>query len=337
MDFSEIIYKSRGLSRVAEISIKKKKLITPTYFPSLSTYGIKYSFPSLVNFLISYSYPRLLISTYDFCFLDSEEKEPLLQEIEEYRRKGGFVFVDSGVFESSWKSDQKWTFDSYKSAITEIDCDFYTSLDILPDERMEAEVFEKETFKNILGSQSLSKEGRFIPILHGLNPNQLVSILTKFVELQPRLCNIIAIAERDCGNDIVEKAITIKRIRQVLDEDNSRRILHILGCGHPISLALFSYCGADTFDSLDWIKCVVDKNRLAFNDFSYLELTRCDCSICTGKQRDYIEKVLLHNLKFYQEYLLHIQSLIRKDQISDFISKQISEDMLRKIDNETLN
>lgn len=332
MGLSKIVHESKELSRVAEVSINQKTLITPTYFPAVSSHGIKYPPCSLVHLLTTYSYPRLLISTYDLNFLDKEEKEQLLREISEYQKRGSFVFLDSGVYESYWKANSEWTYDSYKTSISKMKFDFYSSFDILPSPKNRAGQFERKTFESILASRSLSNKPGFVPILHGSNPDQLVSLLSRFVNMHPDLCEMIAVAERDCGKDIVEKARTIRKIRQVLDASDCRRILHILGCGNPISLVLFSYYGANMFDSLDWIEHVVDRKRLAFNEFSQLELMNCGCSICLGKQRDYIEQVLLHNLLFYQDFMLQIQSLVQENRILDFILEYVNEGILRKID-----
>jgi len=332
MNPSNIIYESKGLSRVTEVYLNKKTLVTPTYFPAVSSYGTKYSFHTLVRLLIAYSYPRLLVSTYDLHYLEEEEKRRLLQEISEYSKKGCFVFLDSGVYESSWKADLEWTYDLYKASISRVGFDFCSSFDVLPYGKNRAEEFKEETFERILASYSLSNGHGFVPILHGLNPDQLVSLVAKFVKTYPYLCNIIAVAERDCGRNIVEKARTIMRMRRILDESNRRRVLHILGCGNPISLILFSYYGANMFDSLDWTKYVIDRRHLTINDFSHLELINCDCSICSGVRRDYTETVLLHNLLFYQDYMLQIQSLIRKNRIFEFIVEHMGQDILKKID-----
>jgi queuine/archaeosine tRNA-ribosyltransferase len=123
-------------------------------------------------------------------------------------------------------------------------------------------------------------------------------------------------------------------MRKILDGDdnsNNQRILHILGCGNPISLLLYSYCGANTFDSLDWIKQVIDPQRLTINDFSHLELTGCQCPICASTKRDCTEKVLLHNLLFYQNYMLQIQTLVRNNEIRQFLSKHVGQNILDKI------
>jgi queuine/archaeosine tRNA-ribosyltransferase len=316
---SKVIYESASLSRITESEIDGKKLVTPTYFPAVSSYGIKYSFCSLIRLLTTYSYPRILVSAYDFHLLDSKNKRRLSSEISEYLEKGCFVFLDSGIFESFWKADAEWTYSLYKASISQIDFDFYSSFDVLPDVR-DLRKFEKETFDRILASRNLSNKPGFVPILHGVNPNELVSLVTKFVEIYPNFSNFI-----------VEKARTVVKIRKVLDDDDHNRILHILGCGNPVSLLLLSYCGADSFDSLDWIKHVIDQKHLTINDFSHLELINCECSICADTERGYTEKVLLHNLLFYQNYMLQIQSLIRTDEMSKFSRELVGQDVLNRI------
>mgnify|MGYP001147492911 CR=1 FL=1 len=330
MSITNVIYKSDLFSRVTEVSINGKRLITPTYFPAVSSYGIKYQFDALVRLLITYSYPRLLISAYDFHLLDNKS-EKLAREIGEYSKKGCVVFLDSGIYESFWKADDKWSYDLYRNSISQVNFDFYSSFDVLPYAEDLGLKFSRDTLENILASRKLSDKLGFVPILHGRSPDELVSLVTMLMKEHPHLCDFIAIPERDCGDDVVAKAKTIVKIRKLLDKDDHGRILHILGCGNPISLILFSYCGADMFDSLDWIKYVIDQNRLIVRDSSHLELTNCECAICSGIKRNYIEKVLLHNLLFYQNYMLQIQLLIRRDEISEFLTRRIGQDIVKKI------
>lgn len=331
MNPSDVIYESQRFSRVTEVLIHGKKLVTPTYFPAVSSYGIRYSFDALLRLLTVYLYPRLLISAYDFHLLGDKKRKRLVHEVDEYSKKGCFVFLDSGIYESFWKADFKWTYDLYRASISQMSFDFYCSFDILPYAKDQTPKFTRETFDSILASRDLSDNPGFVPILHGISPDDLVFLIRSFVKKYPNLCNFVAVAERDCGNDVVEKATTILKIRKVLDSIDPGTILHILGCGNPISLILFTFCGANMFDSLDWIKYVIDQDRLSINDFSHLELTNCECVICSGKKRSYIEKVLLHNLYFYQDYMLHIQSLIRRNEISEFLSECIGQEIVKKI------
>ncbi|WP_182212931.1 hypothetical protein [Stenotrophomonas acidaminiphila] len=47
-------------------------------------------------------------------------------------------------------------------------------------------------------------------------------------------------------------------LRKALD-DNGRYVgLHLLGTGNPISIALYAWAGADSFDGLEWCQTVVD-------------------------------------------------------------------------------
>jgi hypothetical protein len=326
---SKIVCKAEILSRVTELTINGKKLVTPTYFPAISSYGIKHPFQSLFQLLTAYSYPRILFSAYDFHFLNREDKKQLLLEMSRYSQQGGFVYVDSGIFESFWRADSQWTYDLYKSSISEMDFDFYSSFDVLPGVN-DAE-YEKETFERISASRGLSTKAEFVPILHGIDSDRLVSLTEKFMRLFPNISTVIAVPERDCGDDIVEKARTVMKIRNLLDDHEGNKVLHILGCGNPVSLLLLSYSGADSFDSLDWIKYVINKKDLTTNDFSHLELTNCGCAFCSDMTRGYTEKVLLHNLHFYQDFMVQIQSLIRTGEIAKFSQKLVGKDIFEKM------
>lgn len=331
MSISKIMYKSDLFSRVTEISMNGKKLMTPAYFPAVSSYGVKYHFETLVRLLLTYSYPRLLISAYDFNLLDDKDIKRLADKIMEYSENGGFVFLDSGVYESFWKLDHKWNYDLYSTLIPQICYDFYGSFDVLPHAESQTPRFTKCTLDNIVASRKLSDKPGFVPIIHGKSPAELVLLTKKLVKEYPQLCHFIAVPERDCGDSFIKKAQTITEIRKVLDSDYDGRILHILGCGNPISLIIFSYCGANMFDSLDWIKYVIDQSRLTIHDFSHLELIKCQCAVCSDRKRNYIEKVLLHNLLFYQNYMLLIQLLIRKNEISGFLTKHIGQEFMDEI------
>jgi hypothetical protein len=333
MTISKVIYKSDLLSRVTEIYIEGKKLITPTYFPAISSYGIKYRFGALMDLLITYSYPRVLTSLYDLHLLDEGELKRQTDRIRGYSRNGGFVFLDSGIYESFWRSDSRWDYNLYKTLVPKVHFDFYGSFDVLPDDENNTQKFINRSLSSIVASRELSDKQGFVPILHERTPTKLVSLVQKFVKEHPHLCHLVAIPERDCGDSFLEKARTIGKIRKVLDSDNDRRILHVLGCGNPLSLIIFSYCGADVFDSLDWIKYVIDQSRLIIHDFSYLELIECRCEICIDKERNYIERVLLHNLLFYQNFLQSIQLIIRNNEFSDFLTQHIGRKYADKIRN----
>lgn len=330
---SDVTYESGKFSRVIEVLINGKSLLTPTYFPAVSSYGMRYPIQSLIYLLTAYSYPRLLISAYDFYHLDDSKKEKLLGCVQEYSKRGSFVFFDSGIYESFWKADPEWTYNLYKITMSQIGSDFYSSFDVLPSSNHKTAQFRKEAFRNILDSSKLSEKSAFVPIIHGLTPDELMSAVKSFIGKYPYLCDFVAVPERDCGNSIVVKANTITKIRTLLDQNSSHnRILHLLGCGNPLSLVLYSYCGANTFDSLEWTQHVLDQSNLTLHDFSHLELIDCKCAVCRNSKADYTERALLHNLLFYQNHVSEIQSLIRRDEIFEFLCRNIRKGILDKID-----
>ena len=177
----------------------------------------------------------------------------------------------------------------------------------------------------------MSRASEFIPIVHGLTPDHLVSVVRQLLKGEQYVDRTIAVAERDCGQSVIERARTILRIRQLLNDKDETTLLHVLGCGNPISLALFAYCGADTFDSLDWLKLTIDRNELKLADFSHLELLNCTCKVCTKSERDSITKTLLHNLLFYQDFVLRLQSMIARETLWDFLVQYVGSKILDKV------
>ena len=334
MSITDIMYKSDGKSRITATSIDSKSLVTPTYFPAISSFGVKHRVDSLFNLLVEYSYPRLLISAYDIHSMENSKKRDLSNRIKEYMKQS-FVFIDSGRFESWWYKDSEWSFELYRKTVESMEYDFYTSLDVFPSFETRSKGYINTVVNSIESSRTISSSPGFIAVFHGSTPIELVSTIEKSLEKVKDLPGIIAIPERDCGINIVDKAKTISKVRRVLDKYDDGLLLHILGCGHPKSLALFSYCGADMFDSLDWINSVVDIERFNLTDISYLDFIDCNCKFCKEESMIYIERVLLHNLLFYQNFMKSLRNSIRENRflpkIKKIVGTEITHNVLDKI------
>ena len=327
---STVVGKSAGSSRLIELIINNKTLLAPTYFPAISSFGIKYSFSSLLSLFLYYKFPRVLISAYDWYFLPDETRNETLSELEKYRLDS-FVFMDSGIFESYWKDDKRWKIKLHQETLAESTFDLHTSFDILPSQNCKD--FVNETIDAAICSREQCDKAGFIPVIHG-NPDEVLLITKRLVKSRPDLCNFIALPERDCGESIMEKAHTIHEIRKIMDsgEDGTgSRMLHLLGCGDPLSMLLFVYAGASSFDSLDWIKFCADPDQLFLHNFSHLELLNCDCVACSRKGVPYVEKVFLHNLLFYQNYVLRLQELINEDSLGKLLEEHFSKTLLGKV------
>ena len=339
----KIIHTSNGLSRIIEINLNGKTLLTPAYFPSISSYGIKLPLSYLVYLLANYSYRHLLVSAYDIWHEKTKESN-LMSSIERYnqtvrKKNDGFLFLDSGNYESFWYQNSNWDFNSYKEVICSTDFDFYSSYDVIPKkEELDEERLTTQTFSRIIQSSALSNKGQLMSLLHGRSPEHLLNILKKFLDSYPDLCTIIGIPERDCGNGILERAQTVIEIRKLLDRYDERYILHLLGCGDPLSTLLYAYCGADTFDSLDWYEHAFDPKTLMLRDLAHFELFNCKCKACNFlEERSKVKKVIafdkyvIHNLFNYQDHMTNIQSSIRNDRLFDVVRTYFGNDIQNKL------
>lgn len=328
-----VIHESKKLSRVLEIQLNGKILSTPTYFPAISSYGVKPPFHELLYLLKIAKYPRILVSAYDLYHMRENKRNEALSLMKSYR-KTGFLFMDSGLFESWGKNDKKWNITSYKSVLSQAKFDLYSSFDVYRGKGKSHEKFKKDTYNNILKSSVFLNNTAFFAILHESTPFQLINLVNEFAEKHSNLCRNIAVAERDIGKSLQERAETIVALRKAMN-NNDCHLLHILGCGNPLSMLVYSYCGADTFDSVDWIKFAINPKKYSTSDFAHLELLNCKCKVCSEQpyaRARYLEKLLLHNLLFYQNFVVQIQSLIRNDNLEAYAREYVGEKTIDQIE-----
>jgi hypothetical protein len=115
--------------------------------------------------------------------------------MKQYSETGSFIFLDSGVYESSWTRDHEWTPRLYQSIASKADFDFYGSFDVVPHPKDTTTTFAKKTLKGILTSRTPRHKMSFVPIIHGLSPSQLVMFLKELLKTHPDLCSMVAVPE----------------------------------------------------------------------------------------------------------------------------------------------
>jgi queuine/archaeosine tRNA-ribosyltransferase len=306
------------------------QLLTPTYFPAVSGTCPSVSPENLIELISSFSYPRILVSCYDIDKMATSVREKALRKLSSLRKNGSFSLIDSGVFEAYWKVDTEWDFQSYKRSLSKIKPEVYFSFDIPPGSVKTKTEYFQSTLRMIEASKSLVPRGTCAPIVHGSNPKELLAMFKHLNDSGLGFEPIVAIAERDCGSSISERARTISRVRGYLDGIADGVLLHILGCGDPISMALFVASGADSFDSLDWTESVLDRDGLRTRNFFQLELVKCNCRICKMKFLSPVTRTLLHNLLFYQDYVLSLKEMVRRNTLGDFLLEYVGRETLRK-------
>jgi queuine/archaeosine tRNA-ribosyltransferase len=283
-----------------------------------------------VGLVTSSGYPRLLISAYDYGSVRTTGQRKVVGRLSEYYRRESVVMLDSGVFESFWRDDSRWNFQRYRKSVRNIDSDFFFSFDILPSSRTNIDSFRKLTTRSISDSLDITDSSQCIPIVHAGNTKQLLETVAHLVRKNASMFVTLAVSERELGLTLSERGTSITRLRQILD-DKGEGLLHVLGCGNPASMAVYVYCGADTFDSLDWATCACDPTRDAIVDISHFELLECKCDVCTGPAVDHNTRVFLHNLLFYQNYSLKLQTMVKQHTLPDYVQEATSKTFLNKL------
>ena len=244
------------------------------------------------------------------------------------------LFLDSGGFESYWFEDIDWDFKKYEKIVKKTSSDFFGSYDIIPIEHNKFEDVTAHIIEKTNLSSKLVKNNHCITIFHGSSPQELCQLIDNVLSVHPEFFDMIAVTERECGKMIENKIKTIQKIRKILEQKSPNTILHILGCGNPLSIALLTFAGADSFDSNDWNRWIIDKKTLLFHDFANFTLLDCNCSGCTSKNRDSRDRAMLHNLVFYQDFMYGLQrSIIDKEEISTVLKEFLKPKLLNKIVN----
>ncbi len=100
-------------SRSLEIAIDNKKIVTPTYFPAISSAATRLQLVPLIDVCVSSGYPRLLVFAYDISNLQKTHQTLAKKMLKRFSEQN-FLFLDSGTFESYWLNDRKWSYEKYK-------------------------------------------------------------------------------------------------------------------------------------------------------------------------------------------------------------------------------
>ena len=66
--------------------------------------------------------------------------------------------------------------------------------------------------------------------------------------------DIIGFTEKELGGSILEKLITISRVRKLLDESGLEIPIHVFGGLDVVTTPLYFMAGADIFDGLSWLR-----------------------------------------------------------------------------------
>jgi len=313
--------------RPKTVSISGISLPLPNFFPSVSS--VKTNLPPIEYLRIIHAtgHPQVLVSAYDLQCQPNKTREKFNAILQRIYNKGRLILVDSGNYESYWKTDRRWKFKDYINALESNVHHLAFSFDEQSPPKsslMNIQLIEQRV------TQALKALPRaaIVPIIHD-HRRRLPQVAEGVVKrLQPIL---LAIPERALGDGIIERTRTLVRIRQRLNKLDEYIPIHLLGTGNPLSILLYTAYGADTFDGLDWCQTTVDYSTGLLYHFQQREFFGKQSPFSSSKKLSYNYATLAHNLLFYRIWMEKIQLAIEKGELRDLMLKVFSREFLRAI------
>ena len=72
--------------------------------------------------------------------------------------------------------------------------------------------------------------------------------------------NIVGITAREAGDSLAQRCSTIVMLRDTLHDAGLNLPIHVFGAVTPLEVLTYSFCGADIFDGLSWLRLRFSEN-----------------------------------------------------------------------------
>jgi queuine/archaeosine tRNA-ribosyltransferase len=305
--------------RQKDLSVGGKILKLPCFFPSISSVKTNLTPLEYLRVLVALRHPLFLISAYDIYNSSNKEKNEIAKLLKRAFSVNQTILLDSGNYESYWKNDKFWDQQRYKKILNVIKSQL-------------AFCFDQQNFTDSLSklvediegtvqvTQDLVSEVTILPIVHCKVNDYPKVVLRVTKKLHPML---IAVPERSLGSGILERASTVYKIRENLNQLGIYYPLHILGTGNPLSIMIYSFAGADSFDGLEWCQTAVNHDTALLYHFQQRELFDNQTKFAWIDGLPYDQATLAHNLFFYRNWMEKLQNVISSNGALEFANNFI--------------
>ena len=295
----------------------------PCYFPSISSLRTQARPLQYLKILRKSGYPWFLISAYDIA--NAKEEKPLIIESMKEALNNQKVLLDSGYYESSSKGDSEWREDIYWGILRDTEFSYAFSFDKRDGiEDKSTDVIAREVIESWKRDVEESERNNIIPIIHANKAEDFQTIIPKVVQtINPVM---VAVPERELGEGIITTARTVFEIRKCLHEIESTCPVHLLGTGNPISILVYTICGANSFDGLEWCQMIINYNtallnHMQFFDFFEYQSDWADWANEVDAKR--ILAALMHNIAFYHGWMTQIHTAINRGETMDILENYL--------------
>ena len=292
-----------------ELHLSGTAFHTPAFFPSISSLKTSLRPADYLMVLCSLHdiIPQFLMSAYDLS--RSECPEILRSRLQGAKDAGATVLLDSGNYEAYWKEgNDSWTQQDFHEVLAHFPCTAAFSFDNQhppSDSKQHLDMLVERW----LADQAAAGSTVVIPIVHA-TPQDLPDICAQLAEA----CNVpmIAIPERRLGSSVIQRTQSVISLRRALDHTGRQIAIHVLGTGNPISIALYSHAGADSFDALEWCQTVVDHDTALLYHLSHACFFH-EQTHWTDAEVSVEARTLAHNLTFYADWLRLLRKAIHSN------------------------
>ena len=311
------------IDRSQEFFVAGTTVPLPCFFPSVSSVKTSLLPIRYVDFLTVTGHPLYLVSAYDLAQCPDDQRSGMENALSRRTESGTVVLLDSGNYESYWKNDPNWRPDDFHEVVGSFQHDLCFCYDNLepPDS---PKSIAADVVSGVIRDQEFAQT-TVIPIVHGNAESLPNAARLAANQLYPLL---LAVAERDLGDGILERVRTVRRIRAALNSLGFYCPLHLLGTGNPLSVIAYTLAGADSFDGLEWCQAVVDHENGRLLHFQQWDLIRHQTEWGQPDVLPYVQAVLMHNLSFYREFMLGIHEALHSGRVESFIQKYANQEQL---------
>ncbi len=295
-------------------------LALPFFFPSISSVKSNLNPLEYLRVLAAAKQSAFLISAYDIHNSIPNERQKIIALLRKLKNDNAIVLLDSGNYERFWKNDNSWGSKKFTHILDKDLSTIAFSFDG-HNPRRTAKTIIDAIEAEVLRDQRHSKNGTVIPIIHGATEMLPYLIVGVAQRLNPIM---LAVPERELGEGVITRAATVAKIRKALNKTGYYYPLHLLGTGNPLSILIFSLCGADSFDGLEWCQTCVDHKSGLLYHFQQKEFLGEQSVYCRMKNFPYTQGTLAHNLAFYQSWMTVLHNAIRLGHGSRLARKYLS-------------
>jgi queuine/archaeosine tRNA-ribosyltransferase len=259
----------------------------------------------------------------------------MISDLEFCRSGEAVVLLDSGNYEASRKKDTTWTIGQLHEALTVTPHDVAFCFDDL-NPPSDVEGVSRRVFESVERDAHQTRMP-VLPIVHAPRKADGDINFSLIPETMKRVCLelhpvAVAIPERELGDGILARAKMVHAIRNALNSLGIYQPLHLLGTGNPLTIAILSAVGADSFDGLEWCRTVANSltgglYHLQQYDFFAWQSEEYASPIVkeavTSKKIEYSGKVIFHNLEFFATWMAELRESLKNGKIERFLTETI--------------